>query len=546
MFVRLKKTGNYQYLQIVQTYREGKKVKQRVISTLGRLEELQEKGEIESILTSLSKYSQEVLMCLTGRGNPISASFIIGPVLIFERLWRECGLYSIINQLLEGRKFEFDVERAIFVTVLHRLFISGSDRSCEYWMKGYRIDGSERLSLHHFYRSMAFLGSPVDDQSGKTPFAPRCIKDLVEEKLFSIRRNLFTELELVFFDTTSIYFEGKGGDEIGQYGNSKDHRSDRRQMIVGAVLDNKGFPLCCEIWPGNIADVNTLMPVANRLRKRFGVEKMCIVADRGMISQSTVEAMEARGLNYILGVRMRRVNHVKREVLSRAGRYQEVIPEIKLSKAPAPLRVKEVMHNDTRYILCLNPRQARKDKADRDIIVESLRDRIKSGAKTMIGNKGYRKYLQVTKGAIKINDSKVMEEERYDGKWVLTTNLDMPADRIALKYKELWMVEHIFRDVKSILETRPIYHKVDETIRGHVFCSFLALVLRKELDMRMEAMGEIVEWLQIKQDLKRLHEVVIEQSGRKVALRTEASGDCHKVFKAVGMALPPTIRKMEM
>jgi len=546
MFVRLKKTGNYQYLQIVQTYREGKKVKQRVISTLGRLEELQEKGEIESIITSLSKYSQEVIMCLTGRSDSKSVSFIIGPVLIFERLWRECGLYSIINQLLEGRKFEFDVERAIFVTVLHRLFISGSDRSCEYWMKGYRIDGSERLYLHHFYRAMAFLGSPVDDQSGKTPFAPRCIKDLVEEKLFSLRRNLFTELELVFFDTTSIYFEGKGGDELGQYGNSKDHRSDRKQMIVGAVLDNKGFPLCCEIWPGNISDVNTLLPVTNRLRKRFGVEKMCIVADRGMISQSTVEAMEARGLNYILGVRMRRVNHVKREVLSRAGRYQEVVPEIKLSSAPAPLRVKEVIHNDTRYIVCINPRQARKDKADRDTIVESLRDRIKSGVKTMIGNKGYRKYLQVTKGAIKIDDSRVIEEERYDGKWVLTTNLDMPADKIALKYKELWMVEHIFRDVKSILETRPVYHKVDETIRGHVFCSFLALVLRKELDMRMEAMGEIVEWLQVKQDLKRLHEVVIEQSGRKIALRTEASGDCHKVFKAVGMALPPTIRKIEM
>jgi transposase len=546
MFVRLKKTGSYQYLQIVQTYREGKKVKQRVISTLGRLEQLQENGEIESIITSLSKYSQEVLMCLTGRGDPESVSFIIGPVLVFERLWRECGLYSIINQLLEGRKFEFDVERAIFVTVLHRLFISGSDRSCEYWMKGYRIDGSERLSLHHFYRAMAFLGTPVDDQSGKTPFAPRCIKDLVEEKLFSIRRNLFTELELVFFDTTSIYFEGKGGDNLGQYGNSKDHRSDRRQMVVGAVLDNKGFPLCCEIWPGNIADVNTLLPVANRLRKRFGVEKMCIVADRGMISQSTVETMEVRELNYILGVRMRRVNYVKREVLSRAGRYQEVVPEIKLSKAPAPLRVKEVIHNDTRYIVCLNPRQARKDKADRDMIVESLRDRIKSGVKTMIGNKGYRKYLQVTKGAIKIDDSKVMEEERYDGKWVLTTNLDMPADKIALKYKELWMVEHVFRDVKSILETRPVYHKVDETIRGHVFCSFLALVLRKELDMRMEAMGESIEWLQVKQDLKRLHEIVIEQSGRKIALRTEATGDCHKVFKAIGMALPPTIRKIEM
>src|SRR4030042_368179 len=546
MFVRLKKTGSYQYLQIVQTYREGKKVKQRVISTLGRLEDLQEKGEIESIITSLSKYSQEVLMCLTGRGDPKSVSFIIGPVLVFERLWRECGLYSIINQLLEGRKFEFDVEGAIFVTVLHRLFISGSDRSCEYWMKGYRIDGSEKLSLHHFYRAMAFLGSPIDEQLGKTPFAPRCIKDLVEERLFSLRRNLFTELELVFFETTSIYFEGKGGDEIGQYGNSKDHRPDRVQMVVGAVLDNKGFPLCGEIWPGNTADVKTLLPVVNRLRQRFGVEKMCVVADRGMISQVTIEAMEARGLNYILGVRMRRVNHIKREVISRAGRYQEVVPELNLSKAPAPLKVKEGVYDDTRYIVCLKRRQERKDKADRDIIVESLKDKIKNGAKSMIGNKGYRKYLQISRDTIRIDESKVREEERYDGKWVLTTNLDMPADKIALKYKELWRVEHVFRDVKSILETRPIYHKVDETIRGHVFCSFLALVLRKELDMRMEATGEIVEWLQVKQDLKRLHEVVIEQSGRKIALRTEASGDCHKVFKAIGMTLPPTIRKIEM
>ena len=546
MFVRLKKTGKYKYLQIVQTYREGKKVKQRVISTLGRLEELQEKGDIETIISSLSKYSKEVIMCLSGKGDTSGESFVIGPVLIFERLWRESGLYGLINLLLEGRKYEFNVERAIFVTVLHRLLVSGSDRSCEHWMQGYRIEGSELLSLHHFYRAMAFLGGEIDDQSGKTPFSPRCVKDLVEERLFLQRRNLFTELELVFFDTTSIYFEGKGGDEIGRYGNTKDHRSDRRQMVVGAVLDNKGFPLCCEIWPGNTADVNTLLPVADRLRKRFGVEKMCVVADRGMISQDTVEAMEAKGMNYILGVRMRRVNLVKRDVLTRAGRYQEVVPEVAFSKAPAPLKVKEVIHQDARYIVCLNPRQARKDKADRDMIIESLKDRIKSGAKSMIGNKGYRKYLRMSKDTIRIDESKVKDEERYDGKWVLTTNMDMPADKVALKYKELWRVEQVFREVKSILETRPVYHKRDETIRGHVFCSFLALVLRKELDMRMEAMGEHVEWLQMKQDLKRLQEVVITQSDRKIALRTEASGECHNVFKAVGMAMPPTIRKIEM
>lgn len=544
MFVRVKKSGIYRYLQVVQAYREGKKVKQKVIATLGRVEQLQESGEIDTIITSLSRYSKEVLLCLSGKSDPQSEAQIIGPVLIFARLWKECGLHDIFVQLLQNRKYGFDVELAIFITVLHRLFISGSDRSCEIWMQDYRIDGSEGLLLHHFYRAMAFLGSPIGDQSGKTPFAPRCVKDLVEERLFCKKRDLFTELEMVFFDTTSIYFECKGGEEIGRYGNSKDHRPDRKQMVVGAVLDNHGFPLCCEIWPGNTTDVKTLLPIADRLRKRFGVVRMCVVADRGMISQSTIDKLESKGIGYILGVRMRKVNHVKNNVLTRSGRYREVTPEIKLSKAPSPLKVKEIWHNDKRYILCLNQKQARKEKAERDVIIDALKDRIKGGAKSMIGNKGYRKYLTIDKGAVKIDKAKIKEEEKYDGKWVLTTNMDMPAEAVALKYKELWMVEHVFRDVKSILETRPIYHKVDETIRGHVFCSFLALVLRKELDKRLEAQGENIEWFQIKQDLKSLKEITIEESGRKIVLRTEAKGYCYNIFKAIGMALPPTIKKM--
>lgn len=544
MFVRVKKTGEYQYLQIVQTYREGRKVKQRVVSTLGRLDKMQEKGEVDGIINSLSKYSSNVLMLLTSKSLPESQVLKIGPVLIFKRLWEESGIRTVLGQLLKDRKHQFDVGLAIFITVLHRLFVSGSDRSCEVWMQDYAIEGSETLSLHHFYRAMAFLGTPLDGQGGKTPFAPRCIKDLIEERLFYRRRTLFSQLELVFFDTTSIYFEGEGGDEIGQYGNSKDHRPDRRQMVVGAVLDDKGFPLCCEIWPGNTADVNTLIPIADRLNKRFGVKKMCVVADRGMISQDTIDAMETKGIDYILGVRMRKVKRVKKEVLTRQGRYQEVIPEKPGSKAPAPLKVKQVWHEDERYIICLNPKQARKDKADRENIIESLKNRLKQGPKSMIGNKGYSKYLKVTKDAMQVDTAKVKEEERYDGKWVLTTSLDMAPEDVALKYKELWMVEHIFRDVKSILETRPIYHKVDETIRGHVFCSFLALVLKKELDRRLEASGENLEWFQVKQDLKSLKEITIEESDSKIKLRTQARGSCHAIFQAVGMALPPTIRKI--
>jgi hypothetical protein len=544
MFVRVKKSGNYKYLQIVHTYREGKKVKQRVVSTLGRLDKLQEKRDIESITQSLSKFSKNILLVLTDESDVKNDSLIIGPVLVFRRLWEEAGLPAIFKELLSDRKYEFDVELAVFITVLHRLLVSGSDRACEKWMTSYRIGGSEALMLHHFYRAMAFLGDPLEDQSGKTPFAPRCIKDLVEEKLFARRRNLFTELEIVFFDTTSIYFEGEGGDQIGQYGNSKDHRSDCKQMVVGAVLDNRGFPLFCEMWPGNTADVKSLLPVVGRLKKRFGVERMCVVADRGMISQDTIRQMEAKGLWYILGVRMRKVNDVKREILTRAGKYKEVTPEIDLPKAPSPLKVKQVWHNEKRYIVCLNSKQARKDEMTRDAIIQGLEDKLKGGAKTLVGNKGYRKYLKVTKGTLQIDQEKIKQEKRFDGKWVLTTNMDMPADQVALKYKELWMVEQVFRQVKSILETRPIYHKTDETIRGHVFCSFLALVLRKELDRHLELSGLSYEWFDIKQDLNKLREITIDDGGKEVLIRTEARGVCSSVFRSLGMALPPTIQKV--
>ena len=136
-------------------------------------------------------------------------------------------------------------------------------------------------------------------------------------------------------------------------------------------------------------------------------------------------------------------------------------------------------------------------------------------------------------------------EERFDGKWVLTTNTALPAEQVALKYKELWQVEQVFRDTKSLLGTRPIFHRLDETIRGHVFCSFLALVLKKELYRRLEAAGHSFEWADIKQDLRALQQITIEEGGKRFAVRTECRGTCGKVFQAVGVAVPPTIRQLE-
>ena len=546
MFARIKKSGQYQYLQIVENSKIDGKVRQRVVSTVGRLDQLQTKGSIETLIRSLARFSEKTLLVLSGKVDVNAHAIKIGPGLIFDRLWRELGLPAIFRDLLADRKFEFDIERAVFLTVLHRLFVSGSDRSCSGWRRDYAIAGVDGIALHHCYRAMAFLGEVLSDQADATPFPPRCMKDLVEERVFGQHRHLFTGLDLVFFDTTSIYFEGEGGATLGQFGHSKDHRPDRKQMVVGAILDDNGRPICCEMWPGNTADVKSLLPVVERLRKRFGIRRFCIVADRGMISADTIATLETPDCNipFILGARMRRVKEVSEEVLSRGGLYHEVHPEGANSKSPASLAVKEVLVEGRRYIVCRNTKQERKDAAARQAMIAALEERIKTNPKGLVGNRGYARYIKVSKGGMTIDRQKIDEEARFDGKWVLRTNMNLSAEQVALKYKELWQVEQVFRDVKSILDTRPVFHKRDETIRGHVFCSFLALVLRKELDRRLESCGHQLEWADIKRDLKALQDIMVEDNGRSLVVRTACVGSCGKVFQAVGVALPPTIREI--
>jgi transposase len=551
MFFRTKTSGSRSYLQIVENRWEDGRSRQRVVATLGRLDQLQQSGQLDALLVSGARLAHSVLLLSAhAQGRlPTITTRRIGPALIFERLWQQTGCQKVIKHLLKGRRHEFDVERAIFLTVLHRLFDPGSDRAADKWKTDYQIPGCATLQLHHLYRTMAWLGQvlPDDQQNGKTPFAPRCTKDRIEEDLFAHRRDLFTELQLVFFDTTSIYFEGDGGTDLGRRGFSKDHRPDRYQMVVGAVLDGQGRPICCELWPGNTTDVTTLIPIADRLRSRFGIGRVCIVADRGMISKETLAALEhpERKWSYILGARMRSQNEVRDEVLSRAGRYRVVHPERVDDRDPSPLKIKEVWVEGRRYVVCLNEAEARKDAADREALVAALREQLRSGDKSLVGNKGYRRYLSDSGPAhFGIDAAKVAADARYDGKWVLRTNTDLDSAEVALQYKRLWMVEQWFRSCKSLLQTRPIFHRRDETIRGHVFCSFLALVLRQALQSRLEENGHEFEWADVIQDLDRLQVVEVEQDEKRFLLRSEAERTCGPVFQAVGVALPPTVRQV--
>ena len=275
---------------------------------------------------------------------------------------------------------------------------------------------------------------------------------------------------------------------------------------------------------------------------------MCIVADRGMISAGTIAELQSTDVDvrYILGARLRRVKEVNREVLARAGRYHLVHGPPQCSVDPSPLKVKQVRVQDRRYIVCYNEDQARKDRADREAIIAHLEQALRQGDKSLVGNKGYRRYLRNPgPDHFEIDRDKAGAEARYDGKWVLRTDTDLSPADVALKYKQLWMVENVFRELKSIVRTRPVYHHHDETIRGHVFCTFLALLLLKELFDRLAAKGWTeVEWAPLKDNLDDVERFELCCSRKTFDIRTDLPGDASKAFRAVGVSPGPVIREV--
>lgn len=546
MFIRTQTTGDRTYLLLVENERVNGRVVQRVRHRLGRLDQLRASGQLDTLVKSLGRFSDKLLVLdahARGDSLPIRTR-TVGPGVIVERLWQECGIADVLSELVARRRFDFAVERAIFLTVVHRLVAPGSDRAAERWRHDYAIPGADSLELQHLYRAMAWLGTPLPahQQAGATPFAPRTTKDLVEEALFARRRDLFSRLDLVFFDTTSLYFHGAGGDTLGRHGHSRDHRPDLRQMVVGLVLDGEGRPVCTELWPGNTTDVTTLIPIVDRLKQTFQVGEVCVVADRGMISAKTIEALEDRGWSYILGVRMRSSKEAQAIAESDEGTYRTVFPRRQRAKDPAPLRVKQIWREDRRYLVCLNADEATKDRHDREAIVAALQAALAHGDKSLIGNKGFRRFVKTQGTRFAIDEAKVADDARYDGKWVLRTNTTLAMEVVALAYKHLWMVEGLFRSMKSVLETRPIYHKRDETIRGHVFCSFLALLIRQELERRLDERGWPLEWADIVHDLDHLAETTITVDDRPYVIRSEIKGTLGKVFQAAGVAIPPAVR----
>jgi hypothetical protein len=523
MFVRVKlvKSGGrtYRYLQLVENRRDGDRVRQRVVGSLGQLDQLQESGDLERVVRQLVEQCPALrIMQAEAQGDlEVQEDKAWGPVLVFDRVWEELGLKALLPRLASRQKLTFDFERMVFAQVLQRLVAPGSDLAGSKWVQTMHEPTFPKLRLQHFYRSLGLLWQQ---------------KVKIEDALFQRGLNLFnSELDLVFFDTTSTYFEGTDLEGWAKLGKSKDHRPDHLQLVLSVVMRRDGFPVCCEIWPGNTSDMKTLQPTVEALRKRFRIRKVVFVCDRGMASEENLAAMTAAGYEYIVGVKMRRLTEVRDEVLGRAGRYQDVNEN---------LQVKEVWVEDRRYVICFNPDEAKKDAADREQLVAKLRDKLKGGnAKTLLNNRGYRRFVQVADNSASVDEAEVQADARYDGKYVLRTTTALPADEVAQAYKQLSAIERLWRELKDVVEVRPVFHHLKrDNVKGHIFVCFLALYVAAHLKHKLLEAGLKLPWDDVVRDLCQIRAVTIRVQQDRFLMRSPFKGAAGKVLAAVGIKPP--------
>lgn len=471
----------HRYVQIVESYREGKRVRQRVVCSLGNKEKLDPAG-VDRLLHSLARYGT----CLPvprpaalrsaaedfDPGLGVRQDRVFGSIFVLDRLWKDLGLRDLLRSFGKGRRFGHSLERATFAMVANRLIEPLSKLSTETWLDReayFPLD--ESLTADDLYSTLVWLHEVRED-----------LEVAIHQRL---RRHQLTGGTVYFYDTTLSHFEGRGPAELAQITGRKGARRGKHHILVGLVTTSDGWPVMHHVYPGTTNDVRTFEHTLRQLHDRFGLRDIVIICDRGMHSAKIVKLLEREfKFRYIVATKLRRVKEVNEEVLARAGRYREVEPG---------LEVKQVWVDDRRYVVCRSEESAARDQNRRNEILAQLSESLgeegldPASKKAMkLRTSAYDRFLCVRDGKLRINQSAVDRDTRYDGKWVLRTNLrELDPGAIALRYKAESRIERDIRTIKSFVELRPTRHHNDESVDGHVFVCVLALLLYRYLQERL-------------------------------------------------------------
>jgi len=531
-FIRRNKDGSARvYLYLCRNYMSGGKERQELVANLGRADVLQRSGGLDRLISSLSRYSERCWVEVEREGS-LEKSKAYGVVLVFRRLWEHLGLGKQLSELQGKTEVQFSLEEATFAMVLHRILDPGSKRRTHTWMRKavYRPE-FEMIELHHLYRALDYMVRG---------------KDSIEWSLFARGRDLFSlGVDLVLFDTTLVHFEGEGPEGLAAFGRPGNH-PDCVKVLVGLVMTGDGFPVAHHVFPGNTADINAFRAAIQSLRERFPIQRVVIVADRGVVSEEVMGELEkanaeAEGedkvkIDYILGMRLRQCKEVNEQVLSRAGRYHKVADN---------LEAKKVRVGDHCYVVCHNSEAEERDRKRREEIIQRAREELKKkGAKAFVVPRGLRRLVELVGGEMVLKEVAIRDEARYDGKWVLRTNTDLPVGEVALAYKSLWQIEQAFRELKSGLEIRPVFLRTEDHVRGHIMVCFLALVMEAALRRLLVETGSQSSYQEVLDDVSGVTASRFEARGKAHLWRTELPGVANDAFRAAGVRPPPKLQPL--
>ena len=533
------------YVQLAHNVRDPQsgQAKANVLHTFGRSDDL-DVAAIKRLTRSLCRFlspEDAVQTRAISEGENVPLTFLksvpLGGAYLLRSLWETLGLHAVLKDCLKERSFTSPVEWAAFAMTANRALAPDSKRGVEEWVReDVALGNPEPINLQHLYRAMDILLE---------------YREIIHKEVYwSVADLLNLEVDLIFFDTTSTYFERdeEDGEGLRQYGHSKDHRSDLPQIVIGLAVTKEGIPVKCWTLPGNTSDMATVETVKNDLLG-WKLSRCVWVMDRGMNSEENRLVLQKAGGQYIIGEKLRDNQEVHKEVLAKRGRYLKIREN---------LEIKEVIigggEKRRRFILVHNPEEAKKDKATREKILarigKSLKDlgdqkgkAHKKSVCALLAHRTMGRYLrQLKDGSIKIDRGKIREEAHLDGKYIISTSDDtLTPEDIALGYKQLLEVERAFRTLKTTLDLRPVYHRKDERIEAHVFLCFLALML-----VRIAERKTNLTWDKIRTQMERLHRIEFFSNDGRVLQTTEPTKEQLNIFKLLKISPPKRMQDIQM
>jgi transposase len=526
------------YVQLAHNERDGSKghPKAKILYNFGRLDTL-DIEQLKRLINSISRFlpAKDVLesqVAIQNRGKKIKWAVCrsYGGVYLLHALWRQLNFDDVLQNRIASRSFTTPIVRAIFAMIANRCLAPSSKLAITDWVsKDVHIPDLATVETQVLYRAMDFLLLHQNK--------------LEKEIYWAVADLMNLEVDLLFFDTTSSYFETEDEGDLKKRGYSKDKRSDLPQVIIGLAVTRSGIPVKHWIFPGNTQDMKTIETVKNDLSE-WRLNRCIFVHDTGMTSESNLQYLQRGGGHYIVGRKMKSGDAYAEKALSHKGPYTNINEN---------LWAKEIIVGDgekrKRLVLVKNEREKERAEKTREKLMTKLETEInelnthkqkgKSKASQKLkAHRVYGRYIKELKdGRLSLNRSRLRDETRYDGKYLIESSDDtLSISDIVLGYKQLYDVEHAFRTLKTTLELRPNYHSKDERIKCHIFLCFIALVF-----VRMVEQKTGKSWVRVRDEMNRLYYGEFIVDAKKICQLTEITNEQKAIFKALDIAKPSTI-----